>query len=348
MASKAPDLPESLVVGAFAGLRNTIAAERLQPSDLAAAVNVDLDDAGQIRRRRGRTQISAAAHHSLVQIAEQHLVVRDGVLGSLSSGYVFTPLREVGPQPLSYTAVGRDIYFSSAVTNGKIIDGAYQLWGSQDGPRWISPVVTPTETLGQIKGRLLGAPPVATQLEHYKGRIYLAAGPVLWATELYLYDLVDKTKNFVVLEDDITMLAAVTDGIYVGTRRQLIFLRGILSKGMEMTVISDTPVVEGSVVWVPLSKVHPQARGGAPVPERDSPVFMTGAGIMLGLDGGQVYNLTQDRVVFPDAQRAAALYREDQGVNSYVAVADSAGGPSTNARIGDFVDAQIVRASQRG
>ena len=32
--------------------------------------------------------------------------------------------------------------------------------------------------------------------ELYKGRIYLAAGPVVWATELYLYDLVDKNRNY--------------------------------------------------------------------------------------------------------------------------------------------------------
>lgn len=350
MASRPPDdAPESLIVGAFSGVRNTVSEERLQPGELVSAINVDIDDVGQLRRRRGRTRVGTGSHHSLIGIAGQILVVRDGMLGSLSPAYEFTPIVEVGPARLAYTHVGATIYFSSATTSGKIDAGVAQPWGTQGEDRWVSPVMQPTETLGAISGRRLSAPPPsATELEHYKGRIYLAAGKVLWATELYLYDLVERTKGFVQLTDDITMVRAVDDGIYVGTTRQLLFLQGLMSTGLSMKVIVDAPVVQGSSVVVPLVKVHPNARGGGVVPEGDGPVFMTGAGICLGLAGGQVLNLTQDRMVFPSAQSAAALYREDQGANSYVAVADSAGGPSANARVGDYVDAEIVRASQGG
>jgi hypothetical protein len=64
---------------------------------------------------------------------------------------------------------------------------------------------------------------------------------------------------------------------------------------------------------------------------------------VLGLDGGQAYNLTQDRMVFPGGVGAAAIYREDQGLNSYLAVTNSGGGPAANARIGDYVSAEVVR-----
>jgi hypothetical protein len=348
MASQPPELPQSIVLSQFHGLRNTVTQERLGLGELEAAVNVDIDDAGQLRRRRGQVRISSAKHHSLVgPIAGQRLAVREGMLGSLSDGYVFTPLVWVGLDPLTYTAVGNDIYFSSDTVSGKIIDGVALPWGTDGGGLWISPVMTPTDTLGAIVGRQLKAPPRATEIEAYKGRIYLAAGPVLWATELYAYDHVDKDKNYVLMEHDITMVRAVTDGLYVGTTAALYFLQGVLSKGLQLNPIVTASVVRGSAVVVPYSKVHPQARQG-PVPEGEGPVFMTSAGICLGLDGGQVFNLTQERVVFPEAQRAAALYREDQGANAYIAVADSAGGPRANSRIGDYADAEIVRASQRG
>jgi len=142
------------------------------------------------------------------------------------------------------------------------------------------------------------------------------------------------------------MIAAVDDGLYVGTTTSLLFLAGEFGKGMPMTVVMNAGVVPGSCVTVPYAKSMPQARQG-PVPEGFGPMFMTGQGIIVGLNGGQAYNLTQDHVVFPGAVRAAALYREDQGANAYVAVADSAGGPVANARIGDYVDATIIRASQR-
>lgn len=348
MATRPEDLPQSIVLGQFLGIKNTVSEERLQLGELAAAVNVDIDDSGQVRRRRGYVRKDTADYHSAITIAGQTLVVKDGTLGYLGGDYSFEPLVAVGREPLAYTHVGSTVYFSSRITNGKIVEGVAAPWGVTDGSGlWVSPVVTPTAHLGEVGGKMLEAPPHATALAHYKGRIYLAAGRVLWATELYLYDHIDKARNFVVLDDEITMVHAVGDGIYVGTTTQLLFLSGILVEGLRRSVVSETGVVPGSVVEVPLSRVHPQARQG-PVPEGDGPVFLTEAGVMLGLDGGQTFNLTQGRVVFPGATSAAALYREDQGATSYTAVADSAGGPSANTRIGDYVDAEIIRASQRG
>ena len=72
-------------------------------------------------------------------------------------------------------------------------------------------------------------------------------------------------------------------------------------------------------------------------------MFLAKTGLCAGFNGGQSFNLTQNTMVFPDASNAAALFRRQDGVNSYVAVADSGGTPSSNARIGDYVDAEIRR-----
>jgi hypothetical protein len=348
MAFTPPEPPETLIVGTFAGIRNTVSRERLAKGELETAVNVDIDDAGQLRRRRGYVQRSNAVCHSLTTLGDTTLVVKDGVLGRLYPDYSFQPIVPVGPEPLCYSRVGDMIYYSSSVTSGKIsADNIPLTWGALVGDQWISPVIRPTETLGAIRGKLLGGPPRATSMESYKGRLYLGHERLIWATELYQYDLVDKTKNFLQFEADLTMIAAVDDGLYVGTTMSLLFLEGVFGAGMKLTTVLNAPVVPGSQVVVPYAKAMPQARSG-PVPEGFGPMFMTGQGIVVGLNGGQAYNLTQDHVVFPGAVRAAALYREDQGANAYVAVADSAGGPVANARIGDYVDAEIIRASQRG
>lgn len=341
-----PELPDSIVLGNFSGIKNTVSAERLQQGELEAAVNIDLDDMGQARRRRGYAQVNAANHHSAEVVSGRVFVVRNGQLGTLDDALNFTGIVAVGPDRLSYTAVGETVYYSSRSASGKIVDGAAQPWGIDEG-RWISPVMRPTDTLGAISGQQQETVPLATEIEYYMGRIYLAQEKWLWGTELYLYDVVDRTKNFMPFEHEITMVRAVVDGLYVGTEAQLFFLRGVMSKGLERVVVVDSPVVRGSAVWAPTADVHPQAKSG-PVPEGNSPVFMTADGICVGLGGGQVYNLTRGRVVFPNARSAAALYREDQGANAYVAVADSAGGPSANARIGDYVEAEIIRASQGG
>ena len=340
----APDeLPESIVLQRFAGVRNIVGAERLALEDLETALNVDIDDAGQVRRRRGYALGASGSYHSVRTLGSQVIGVKDGALGWIGTDYTFTSLTTVGTPPLSYAQVGYTTYFSSAAASGKIVDDTVSAWGAlaSEGT-WLSPVVTPTDTLGAIGGRLLGAPPLATEIEYYKGRIYLAAEKYLWATELYLYDYVDKTRGVIQFEEDITLVRAVEDGVYVGTTKALYFLRGTFAEGLKRETIVESPVIRGSSVVVPTSKVHPGARQG-PMPEGEGAVFLTGDGVMAAFDRGEVYSLTQNRVVFPQATSAAALYRDQDGVNQFVAVADSGGSPTSNARIGDYVSAEIVR-----
>lgn len=347
MASAPPEAPSSILLGSFTGIKNTVSEERLGKDDLAAAVNVDIDDAGQLRRRRGMVQRDTRRCHSAKTLGNITLIVLEGVLGQLFPDYSFTAIATVGDDPLCYARVGDTIYYSGESTSGKIVQGIRSDWGEAGAGTWVSPVIRPTPTLGQIRGKQLTAPPNATCMEVYKGRIYLGAGPVIWATETYKYDRVDRTRNFLPFEAEVTMIAAVDDGLYVGTVDELMFMAGTLDAGFKLTHITQGGVIPGSCVVVPYSKSLPQARSG-PVPEGSGPLFMSASGIIVGTNSGNAFNLTQDRTVFPGAVNAAALYREDQGANSYIAVADSAGGPVANARIGDYVDAEIIRASQRG
>lgn len=72
-------------------------------------------------------------------------------------------------------------------------------------------------------------------------------------------------------------------------------------------------------------------------------VYMSPEGVCMAMDGGAIVNLTRARVLFPKAERVNILFRQQDGVNQFVGVADSAGSPASNARIGDYVDAEIRR-----
>lgn len=338
-------LPDSVILQAFQGVKNTVAAERLGPTDLERAINVDIDDAGQVRRRRGYAKVDIGAWHSLKAINGKVYGVRDGMLCVLNDDYSYTELQTAGTARMCFTAVNDEIYFSTAGVNGVIqADGSIIPWGAADGQgTWVSPVINPTETLGAIRGKSYAPPPYATEIEAYKGRIYLAEGKTLWATELFRYHYVERTINFLQFESEITLLQAMDDGLYVGTEEALHFIKGVLGK-FQLSTVVNSPVLRGSGVVVPVDLIHPNARS-APLPTGEAAVLMTHAGILACFDGGTVFNLTHDRVIFPEGVTAAALYRQDMGVNSYVAAVDSAGGPSANTRIGDYVDAEIIRAS---
>lgn len=340
---------DSIVFAQFDGLRNTVTRERLKPTELETAINVDLDDAGQIRRRRGFSKVSSGDYHSVYSDATNlMLVVKNGALSLLRRDYTTeTLLPGVGSEPLDYVRVDGVVYFSSSTASGKynVATGLVHAWGQTGGDgTWLSPVVNPTSTLGRVNGKLLGKPPLATSLTYYNGRIYLAQGKTLWATDLFLYDYVDKTKTFLQFEDDITMLETVTDGLYVGTESAVYFLKGDTFP-MPRMVLMNYGAVPHSAVVVPAELIRPQIDQNPQSPIRNAVIFLTDTGVVAGFDGGVTYNLTQSEVLLPDAARAATMFRRQDGINQFVAVLDSGGTPSSTARIGDYADAQIVRFS---
>lgn len=343
MAQPPPDAglpPDSIMLQKFAGLRNTVSAERLTPEEFEIAQNIDLDDAGQVHRRRGYTRIATGNFHSLFQGSWYVYAVKDGNLGIVNADGSFRVLKTgIGPDKLAYVEVDRKVYFSSLSASGVINkDQTVSDWGAVDSQGyWYSPVVKPTATLNPISGTYLHAPPMANVLGYWNGRIYLANGKDLWATELYLYDSVDRTENYLQFEADITLIGTVTDGMYVGTTTDVWFLSGAF-KEMRRIPVVRYGALYGSLVTIPAELV-----GGEQSSSKNAVLFMTESGLFAGMDGGMCYNLTQNRVLFPSATSAAALFRRQDGVNQYVGVLDSQGSPSSAARIGDYVDAEIRR-----
>lgn len=337
-----PEAPETIVLSGFEGIKNTVDRERLKLTELEVARNVDLDNAGQPRRRRGFALLDTGDYHSIRSMEERILAVRNGELGEIEPGLTFRGFgTQVGSARLTYAEVSDTIYFSSPQVSGKVRGDIVSSWGATDGAgRWVSPVVLDTDTLGKIYGKVLKAPPLADEIAYYRGRIYLAAGPYLWATELYLYDHVDPSRNFLQFEAPITMLAPVDDGIYVGTEKAVYFLSGSFAKGMPRQKLMSAGAVRGSAIAADSSSINGQ---DGTAPEGSGVMFLTAAGICAGMPGGALINRTAGRVEFPGAVEAAALYREDSGATSYVAVTNSGGSPVANARIGDYCDAEIVR-----
>lgn len=345
---------DSVTFNKFSGIKNTVTAERLSMggrdsngkqlgAELADALNVDIDDAGQIRRRRGRTKVGNGNYHSLWQYDNTVYVVKDGNLCRLFPDYTTSVIRfGVGQDRISFVKVGDDVYYSSRTSSGVIsaLTHTSSEWGreSEDGGagRWLSPVVNPTDDLPAVRGKLLGAPPNADYLAYFNGRIYLASGKTLWATELFLYNYVDKTRTFLSFEADITGVGVVTDGMYVGTTEAVYFLSGAFGQ-MQRIKLADVGMVPGSLIEVPADVV----RGGSA--SKNALMFMTRLGVFVGLDGGIASNLTQSRVEFPSSTHVAPMYRLQDGMNQYVAVANNGGSPVSASRIGDFVDVEIRR-----
>jgi hypothetical protein len=341
MADPQPQVaPEPVTIAGFKGIKNTVTPERLSGEDLERARNVDLDDAGQARRRRGTTLVAAGNYHS-VWTSDDGTVygVKNQALGIIRPDFTFVTLAAgVGLDPIAYVQVGEDIYYSSRVTSGVITAGTVSAWGALvSAGTWLSPVVLPTSTLPGVAGKLLGAPPLAHALAYHNGRIYLASERTVWATELYMYRYVDKTRTYMLFESAVTVIGAVSSGLYVGTETALWFLSGPFAE-MQRVKVLNCGVLPGSMVEVPKDLILPNQST-----TRTALMAMTHQGLCALQDGGNVLNLTQQRVLFPEAVSAAAMFRQQDGINQYVGVLNSAGTPTSTARVGDYVDAEIRR-----
>lgn len=347
MNQRRDEPPESVILDKFKGIKNSVTAERLGPDALESAVNVDLDDSGQVRRRRGFTERMDGAWHSLhATPGGLVLGVRNNQLVKVLPNFTVQVLGDGGSDPISYVEIANTVYFSSRAVSGKINpDLTISPWGIRGGAgEWLSPVIRPTETLGPVEGKLLRAPPLAEWLAEMNGRIYLAEGSMLWATELYLPDLIDATRTFFQYEAAITGLQTCGEGMYVGTEQAVYYISGPLGQMSRKTVV-ESGCVAGSMI--PAIGDLALVAGEPALQHRDAVMFMTPQGLIVGFNNGFCRNLTANETLFPPARRVAPMLRQQDGMHHYVAVADSGGGPTANARIGDYVDAEIRRAVDR-
>ena len=352
-----PQPDPSITMNKWTGLKNTVDAERLTQEELEIAINVDIDDVGQLHRRRGRRKVADGNFSSAYTTnGGLFIAIKDGSIGLVNRDFTFRALASgFTADPLAYVEVGPVLYFSSRTRAGKIdtdnLGAGVLSWGSNPDI-WFSPVVNPTATLPPVRGKLLGKPPLATCLGYYNGRVYLAQDRVVWFTELFLYDFVDKTKNYWFFEAPVTMIGVVTDGIYVGTTEGLYFITGPNIKEVKRTRVGDSGVIPGSLVYVPQELANPGLfdmavgrRQGTDV--KVSIMFLTTAGFCGGQDGGVTYNFTEDKFIFPDAVQAVAGFRRQGGINQYLAITNSEGTPVSDARIGDHLDVTLIRGGGR-
>ena len=162
----------------------------------------------------------------------------------------------------------------------------------------------------------------------------------------WLYNYVDKNAGFVQFEGVITMLAAVSDGLYVGTDEGLYFLEGDTFPQKKRRVM-DSGVIPGSMIYIPGELGNPPQIGlGVDTPVSVSVAFMTTAGFCVAQDGGQCTNMTETKFWFPNALSAASLFRRQDGANHFITALQHGGDPSSdNAAIGDYIDVAITRGS---
>ncbi len=133
------------------------------------------------------------------------------------------------------------------------------LAGSTSTDTW-----TPTgDPLGpQFVGGVVDTPPVGTILATWHARTLIADGSVLWATRPFQPDLCDRTRDFVQMPADITLLYGTGAGLFVGTSKALHFLGGTDFGELQMRTVTRGLVTKGSAVEIDTAYLPAEMRAG--------------------------------------------------------------------------------------
>jgi hypothetical protein len=292
----------------FSGINTVDDSTRLTPSTyrvgafgektvypLVSATNVEIDNTYALKSRDGSTlELSGSDVHSLWSDNDLCFFVDGNTLYKLNIDYTKTSMIE-GLQVsarMSYVVVNDRVYMTNGSYIGYYNDGAMH---SLQNPSLTYKVILPP---GQY-------------ITYLSGRLYVAKGSVLYAADV-LCDHYDIRTGFYAFANDITMLRAVENGIYV-CDGDIWFLSDGGEAGMKREFISNDSVIPFTDAGVDGLDVGEDGFENGTVA-----IWVSSSGVQMGTNKGKVVNITPNYII-PPPFVGAAMIRSIDGVTHYIA-----------------------------
>ena len=281
------------------GLNNKIDPVRLtfDPktgiTDLSIAYNINIDKTGRISRRDGYTAQVSGNYHSLFSCGEYGLCVSGTDLLVIEPDYSTTSIATVTQNVrIAYVQNFDTIYYCNGYQKGIVTDRIHSAWTSST---YVGPDTTKT----------VSDPPIGHLLELFNGRMYIAQNDVIWHSNSFAYNQYDLARNYIPMGSRVKMIASVREGLWISLSDQVIFLHGTSPLDFKYVKMLEYPVIEGSAVKVRGSLIDPQIQGMCVI-------MTTTKGIFAGLPTGELYDLSRDRLSYPEALYSAAIVRDNR------------------------------------
>lgn len=269
-------------------------------SDLAACLNIVIDDTGRISRRKGFTATDRTeAWHSLFSCGSYALGVSGNALAVLEPDVSKTNIRNVTTgAKMSYvrdTDGEQDvIYYCNGYEQGKIINKLSYSWTADD-------------YVGATSRKELYNPPLGHLLAIRNLRMFIAEGSTLWYSEPNSLSQFRLAANYFAFPSRIKMIVALDAGLLVSDSESLYFMQGEIAPAIqEMPIqrkLAEYPAVENTQAMIPGS------RFGEGVPGVGV-MFTATAGICFCSGAGELINVTERKITLPSGLTGSSLYRD--------------------------------------
>lgn len=168
--------------------------------------------------------------------------------------------------------------------------------------------------------------PAGEVLAYHKGRLYSAVGNIVFYSLPYNLGLYRPAQDFIPLDADVTMLAAVEGGLYIGTAKAIHFMASSTPEQATFPRVAGYGAVRGTL---------------ATIPDSTDVMFFTDQGPVRAGSGGELRALQEREIAFPQAGSGAAFVRESNGLTQFVAALANPA-PSAAAVMGSYMDAEVI------
>lgn len=264
------------------------------------AVNVDIDDSGMVTLKPGYVLSLPGNFRDLWSNGSVCLFNDRGTLKSLSLDLrsFTTIISGLDPTaPISYVPVNDDVYLTNNSIIGYVRDSVFNPLTLGD--------TRPAQTFKAVL-------PAGHLLEYFNARLYVARDNLIIFSDPATCQYYDKRHNFYWLDGRISMMKAVSDGIFMSDSKATYFV----DASSVRTQVADYPANDNSVVAVDAENVGLDKLSGMVL------IWSSPQGICLGAKGGQFINLTREKIQLYRSTENAALFRALPGKTQYLFVSE--------------------------
>ena len=297
-------------------------------------VNCDVDIAYNVSRRQGFAQVINTPVHSCWSNNEYTYCVHNDKI-SIFNGSNIVPISTsptIVGEVVEFKQCNNVIVYSDNTNIGIIdnnvcypIDKLNQWVDVTDVETWVQTnyPADPTQLPSNFEVDAFKLKTFAGMcLEFFNGTLYMAVDNFVYCTKAFDMEHMDIRYNVVAgFPESVTMIARVSDGLFIGTTKSIYFLsgtgytadeNGVISGGFTQRQVAKYGAVYGTQVRVQAHLV-PDAQASDTVI-----LFATPIGVLCGSNGGKITNLSQNQIAMPYGTSGAAIFKEDKGIYQYI------------------------------
>lgn len=187
----------------------------------------------------------------------------------------------------------------------------------------VAPTGAPCQTL-----HLTPMPP-GNFVRGYKGRLYVAAGSVLYFSEALRPHLTAPRHNFIQFVGDIRFIEALDTGLYIADDRGVWWLSGDDPAQARLVNVSQTTVVSRSSVRMATSDMPAALRSS----ENDAALWLSTHGYMVGTNSGNVVPLHPERIRLAEGLVGRTVFMLRDGIKQVITLTASSAAPVYGAAL---------------